>query len=169
RERGLENKWDIFQKLSEDVDRAHITHEQFVADFAREIGVPERTVWPEIRARFLLNHGLMDIVVELKKRYKVGLLSNFTHPWLSELLREYDLRKHFDEVLISSQEKMIKPDPRFFQKMLGLLGAEAAESVFIDDKQTNVDGAKNLGIHALLFTTNKQFRNDLRGIINSDK
>ena len=57
---------------------------------------------------------------------------------------------------------MIKPDPQFFQRMLDALGVEANEAAFFDDKQANVDAAEKMGIHAFLFTTNDQFRSDLR-------
>jgi epoxide hydrolase-like predicted phosphatase len=161
REKNLEEKRAVFQRLSEDVDRAYITHEQFLTAFAKEMGTPKETVWPEIKARNILNQELIALIIELKKKYKIGLLSNFTYPWISELLEEYDLRQYFDELLISSQEKMIKPDPQFFYKMLERLDVEPQEAVFADDKQSNVDGAKKLGIHAFLFTTTEQFKKDL--------
>jgi len=165
REKKLEGKKEIFERLSQDVDRASITHERFIADFAREMGVPEETVWPEIRKRFLVNNELVSLIGTLKKKHKIGLLSNFTYPWISELLKEYNLHGHFDEILISSEEKMIKPDPKFFNKMFGLLGVEPSEAVFLDDKQSNVDGALKLGMKALLFTTNDQFAKDLVDIL----
>lgn len=165
RERGPEEKRVVFQRLSEDVDRAHITHEQFVADFAREMGVSQKIVWPEIKKRFVVNNELVSLISTLKKKYKIGLLSNFTYPWISALLKDHDLSGCFDEILISSQEKMIKPDPRFFNKMFDLLGVEAQEAVFVDDKQSNVDGALKLSTHALLFTTNNRFAKDLRDIL----
>lgn len=164
-EKNLKEKGAIFQKLSEDVDRAHITHEQFLAEFARQIDVPKEKVWPEIRSRFLLNNELISLIIELKKEYKIGLLSNFTYPWIAKLLMEYNLRQYFDELLISSEERMIKPDPRFFHKMLDLLNVKAQEAIFVDDKQPNVDGAKKLGIHTFLFTSNAQFRDDLRNVL----
>jgi len=165
-ERNLDGKKAVFQKLSEDVDRAHITHQEFVTGFAREMSVAEETVWPEIKTRFLLNGELISLIVELKKQYKIALLSNFTYPWISELLKEHHLQEYFDEMLISSEEKMIKPDPQFFYKMLEALNIEPNEAVFLDDKPSNVEGAKKLGIHAFLFTTNEQFKSDLQNILN---
>jgi epoxide hydrolase-like predicted phosphatase len=162
KEKDLEGKRAIFQRLSEDVDRAYITHEQFVNAFAKEMDVPPESVWAGIQARFALNEELVLLIGQLKKKYKIGLLSNFTYPWISELLKEYDLYECFDEILISSREKMIKPDPQFFQRMLDALGVEANEAAFFDDKQANVDAAEKMGIHAFLFTTNDQFRSDLR-------
>jgi putative hydrolase of the HAD superfamily len=164
-EKGSQEKKEIFQRLSEDVDRAYITHEQFVADFAREMNVPKETVWPEIQARCALNHELISLIGELKGKYRIGLLSNFTYPWISELLKEHRLYGYFDDILISSQEKLIKPDPRFFRKMLNLLGVEPHEAIFFDDKQPNVDAARKLGILAFLFTTNHQLRIDLQNIL----
>ncbi len=163
-ERNLEGKRAIFQKLSEDVDRAAITHEYFVENFAKEMDVPVNTVWPEIESRFSPNNELLQLVGTLKERYKIGLLSNFTEPWISGLLEKYTLSPYFDEILISSKEKMIKPDPRFFHAMLDRLGVRAPQSVFVDDKQTNVDAARELGMHAFLFTTNAELRDDFRNM-----
>jgi len=159
--KDLGSKRHIFEKLSADVDRAAITHEEFLNGFAEAAGIKAEEVWPNLKERFVPNEELIANIRELKKKYKIGLLSNFTYPWLKELLDELDLYECFDHTLISSQEKIIKPDPRFFHKMLGLLGVRAEEAMFFDDKQSNIDGAQHLGIHAFLFTTNEKFKEDL--------
>jgi epoxide hydrolase-like predicted phosphatase len=162
--KDLESKKAVFQKLSEDVDRAAITHEEFLAGFAKAAGIRANEVWPKIKTKNAINKELVSLIQELKKEYKIGLLSNFTYPWLSELLEEFNLYKYFDHVLISSQEKIIKPDPRIFRKMLALLGTEAKRSVFFDDKEANVRAAEALDIHSFLFTTNEKFKKDLNAL-----
>ncbi len=108
-----------------------------------------------------MNDELVGTIRALHGIYKTGLLSNFTFPWLDELLTEYALRPHFDHVLISSLEKMIKPNPEIFHEMLRRMGVAPEEAMFFDDKAPNVDAARALGLHAFLFTDNDTFKKDL--------
>lgn len=164
RVKDLEAKRSIFQKLSEDVDSAAISHKEFIDGLADAAGASRETVWPEIKKRFSLNEELLDDIAFLKRFYKTGILSNFTDPWISELLEEYGVCKHFDEILISSSEKMIKPDPRFYHKILKVLNLQPEEAIFFDDKERNVSGAQKIGMQAFLFTTNEKFKADMESV-----
>ncbi len=52
----------------------------------------------------------------------------------------------FDQVVISSEVRLRKPDPAIFRHALDLLGLEAAECAFVDDIRPNVEAAERLGI-----------------------
>jgi HAD superfamily hydrolase (TIGR01509 family) len=64
--------------------------------------------------------------------------------------------------VLSSEVKVCKPDPEIYRILLERYHLQAAESVFIDDRQDNVAAAKDLGIHAVLFQTAQQVRRDLK-------
>lgn len=57
----------------------------------------------------------------------------------------------FDEQFYSSELGFAKPDPRFFTTILGRLAVPAGEVLFVDDVDRNVDGARQVGIHAEVF------------------
>ncbi|MFH0890697.1 MAG: HAD family phosphatase [Candidatus Liptonbacteria bacterium] len=160
----IEDRKEFFHKISEDVDSAKISHDEFLEKLSLETGRLKERVWDEIKKEIIINKDLISFVKKLKARYKVGLLSNFTHPWLSEIIAENNLWGLFDRHIISSEHKMVKPDPRIFQKILDMLGVKPEEAVFIDDRKMHTDGAKRVGLRTILFIDNVQLIEDLRGL-----
>lgn len=162
--KDIENQEEFFHKLGNQVDKGIISHEQFVNQLAEKSGVSKELIWPQVFERIVINFDLLGLIKELKKNYKIGLLTNFTYPWMEKLFEKYKLVQYFDEVLISSAYKVIKPEPEAFAKVLELLEVSKEEAVFIDDRQMHVDGAENFGIKAFLFTSNEQLKKDLQEI-----
>jgi 2-haloacid dehalogenase len=71
-------------------------------------------------------------------------------------------------IVISGEEKVCKPDPEIYRILLGRYRLLPEESIFIDDRQENLDTAKSLGIETILFRTAGQVRKDLnsKGILS---
>jgi len=67
----------------------------------------------------------------------------------------------FRDVVVSGDEKLVKPDPAIYRLALDRFGLQAADAVFVDDNAANVEGANAVGIHGLLFTGEPQLRADL--------
>lgn len=59
-------------------------------------------------------------------------------------------------MIYSFEEKMMKPDARLFQLVCERLGVLPEETVFLDDVENNVEGARSIGIHAIHFKSNEQ-------------
>jgi HAD superfamily hydrolase (TIGR01509 family) len=84
---------------------------------------------------------------------RVGLLSN-APPGRSSGARaaaRWGMDDLFDAQVFSYQVGALKPDPRTYRAALQALGVAPDEAVFIDDAPDNVDGARALGIDAILF------------------
>jgi len=95
---------------------------------------------------------LLNFIETLKPDYKLGILSDATsgaREWISEWI-DFDL---FDEVLFSYEAGMVKPNPDIYRKILGMLGATAVNTLFIDDRPYNVQAALDLGMSSFEFTT----------------
>jgi len=91
-------------------------------------------------------------------------LSNFsaeTFPWCRE---RYDVFDAFDDIVISGEVGMAKPQPEIYRLVCERNGLAPAEAVFLDDSPTNVAGAHAVGMPAHLFTTAAQARADLRAV-----
>ena len=58
----------------------------------------------------------------------------------------------FEGIVVSGEEKMGKPNPEIYQLLLNSYHLQASESIFIDDRPANVEGANHVGIHGILFT-----------------
>jgi 2-haloacid dehalogenase len=89
-------------------------------------------------------------------------LTNWSHeafPWAYE---KYDFMKQFDGIVVSGFEKVMKPDPEIYRRLIERYGINPAESAYIDDNRPNVDAAAKLGFHAIYFTSAGQLRSELR-------
>ena len=161
---NLEDRKVYFQELSVRVDNAIITNQEFVQTIAKKLQVSNEIVWKEIFKRIVINQDLLTLISQLKKNYKICLLTNYTHEWMSELIDIYKLDKYFDVKVISSLEKIVKPSKEIYLIALNLLKVKPEEAIFIDDRQHNVDGGENVGIKSLLFVSNEQLIKDLENL-----
>jgi FMN phosphatase YigB (HAD superfamily) len=60
--------------------------------------------------------------------------------------------------------RLNKPDAAIYRHSLDALGAAAAETLFVDDLEANVDGARAVGIHSIRFQTVGQFNDELAAL-----
>jgi epoxide hydrolase-like predicted phosphatase len=116
-----------------------------------------------------LDEQLIDYVRWLHKSYKTALLSNAWDNLRQVIAERWHFEDAFDTMIISAEVKLVKPDPRIFQLALDRLGVEASQTIFIDDMQRNVEGARAMGLQGIRFQTPKQMRFDLEQLIDSHK
>jgi 2-haloacid dehalogenase len=64
-------------------------------------------------------------------------------------------------VLVSGEERMIKPDPRFFRLLVERFGLTPQSTFYVDDSEANVEAARRLGFDAVRFTDPERLRRDL--------
>jgi putative hydrolase of the HAD superfamily len=95
---------------------------------------------------------------------KTGLLSNI-HPAMIAYLREnFDWLELFDFKTFSAEVRLIKPDRAIYEHTLRGLEVAAGEALFVDDREINVQAARELGIRGLRFRSVEQLRRDLMAI-----
>jgi putative hydrolase of the HAD superfamily len=88
---------------------------------------------------------------ELRRRgFRVGMISNASSE-LSGLWVESAFQPHFDAVLFSADERMMKPDRRLYARMAELLGVRPAECLFVGDgAYRELQGAAGAGMTPIL-------------------
>ncbi|HEX8366743.1 MAG TPA: HAD family phosphatase [Allosphingosinicella sp.] len=98
--------------------------------------------------------GSHDIVVELGERgVPLFAITNFSADfWPPFHERERSFFSRFRDIVVSGEEKLLKPDPALYLRALRRFGLEPAEALFVDDRAINVDGAEAVGMHGHLFT-----------------
>lgn len=94
---------------------------------------------------------LIAFIRELKQRYQTAVISNYADNLRPELTDQFAIADAFDEIIISCEEGVTKPDPRIFHLALARLKRRPQEAVFIDDFAHNVEAAKAVGIAAIHF------------------
>ena len=148
-----------YSDASHDLDMGHITDDQF---FERLSKLQGRLVTREDFEKYAeLNHAVVKIADQLHKRFKTALLSNAPSSYLRGLLNDHDLEKHFDEIIISSEVGMVKPNADIFTLALRKLNVNADEAIFIDDNEHHTNGAESLGIKSIQFTSADQLKQKL--------
>ncbi len=85
----------------------------------------------------------------LKEKYKVYGLTNWSAETFPIVFKRYSFFKLFDGIVISGEEKMIKPDKKIFELMLERYHLEAKHSLFIDDNKNNIQAAKEMGFNTI--------------------
>jgi putative hydrolase of the HAD superfamily len=93
--------------------------------------------------------------------FTIGILSNLPSPIADALRGTEGFMEHFDHVTFSCELRLFKPQAAIYEHSFRGLKVAPEETLFIDDRQENVDGARALGMHAELFTTWEEFARDV--------
>lgn len=83
---------------------------------------------------------------------KTAVLSNMPADLFEYLRSPESWLPAFDHMTFSCEVRSSKPAPEIYRHCLDGLGIAAAETLFLDDREPNVEGARKLGMQALLFT-----------------
>ena len=93
--------------------------------------------------------------------HDVTMLTNFASDTLAEARERFDFLDRPRGVTVSADIGQIKPDRAIYDHHVAAFGLEPGATLFIDDSQKNVDGAKAAGWQAVLFTDAKTLKADL--------
>lgn len=110
----------------------------------------------QLQSEFYQGDILDQNLVELIRRFRqeglrIGLLSNNILDLLTEI-EQLGLPDIFDEIVISAGIGVMKPAAAAYYKILDALHVRPENAAFIDDFQQNVEGARAVGMHGILFT-----------------
>lgn len=156
---------DLVEKAFFDASKGII--ENGIHVIAPHLGISEAE-WEEEQEKMSgFDHELLDYVDELRKTYKVGLLSNISGRGLSYYMDYSVLEKHFDDIVESAKIGFAKPEPEAYEIAADRLGVRLDECVFTDDRQGYVEGAQAVGMKTILFTSTEQFKKELTKILKT--
>ena len=145
----------IFESLP-DIQIGKHKEPGFWRDIADRLGKPlpegTETLWYDLDAKYCdVNQELISIAKKIKSEgIKIGVLSN-TEPQRGQFNRDKGLLDHFDPVILSYEVGLRKPEAGIFRHALDKLSLPARNVAFIDDHESNLESARNLGIHTHLY------------------
>ena len=99
--------------------------------------------------------GLID------KGHDVTMLTNFADDTFAEAQKRFDFLNAPRGVTVSARVGLIKPDPAIYRTHTDAFDLDPAACLFIDDSPANVQGARDCGWQAVVFTSAPQLREDL--------
>ena len=102
------------------------------------------------------NKELASFVESLRPRYKTAILSNAGSDARQTFSQHYKIDRLVDDVIISAEEKIAKPDERIYRIAVDRLGVQPEESIFVDDLLPNVEAARRFGMKAVHFLNTAQ-------------
>lgn len=106
--------------------------------------------------------GSVDILRQLKQaNYPLYGLSNYPREMFPLARAKYPFFAWFDEIMISGEVGLVKPDPAIFHLLLAKIQRTAQECIFIDDSNANVTSAQQLGFTAIQFYSSEQLAQEL--------
>jgi 2-haloacid dehalogenase len=117
------------------------------------------------------NEATVAVLAELKARgTRLYALTNWSHETFPIAQRLYRFLDQFEGIVVSGSEKLVKPDPEIYRRLLQRYDIDPARALYIDDAPKNVTAAADLGMHAWHFRDADGLRNHLvsLGLLDDD-
>jgi 2-haloacid dehalogenase len=109
--------------------------------------------------------AIEDSVQILRELHAAGIPLYGLTNWSEELFplarSRFDFLDLFEDIIVSGEEGVAKPDPRIFDILRKRVGHDLSSCIFIDDGMVNVAAAREAGLNAILFTDTGHLREDL--------
>lgn len=122
----------------------------------------DRLIEQDIRMWGDLNPAMLRWAAQIQAAgLRTAILSNMGAEMLAHLRANFAWLEDFDHLTWSCELDIIKPEPEIYRHTLEKLGVRADEALFIDDREENVEGARRVGMRALLFRDVATLRDDL--------
>lgn len=132
-----------------------------------KLGKDGSSVLDEFWAGDEVDFELVDYIRSLRLQFRTALLSNAWDNMRRVMEEEWGFSDAFDEIIISAEVGIAKPDERIYQYALRLLAVQPQEAIFVDDMLHNVAAAQAQGWHAIQFQSLSQVRQQIDLLVNS--
>ena len=96
------------------------------------------------------------------RKYTLMTINNESRELNDYRIRQFELRSLFTAFFSSCYLKLLKPQPQHYRLALDISQRSVDECLYIDDRPMNVEVARILGMHPILFTSAAQLEIDLR-------
>ena len=158
----------LYEKNRRAYDRGDLTPERYWFGFADEPGISlsanqisRLRAW-DVEMWSDLNPAMVKWLESVHLGgFKTALLSNMHADMVAKVRREIDWIKHIDFAVFSHEVKLAKPEAKIYEYCLEGLETLPQETLFIDDREVNVEAAEALGIRAVRFESVAQLRSEL--------
>ncbi len=134
----------------------------------KEASISMKKKWvQETIALFVPIPGTVKVLKQLKKKVKLGVISNQPREVIRHMNQYKSVMNAFDLKLVSCYLGLIKQfeDPRIFKLALKRAKARPEECLYIDDRAVHVETAKKLGMKGVLFESPLQLKKELEALL----
>lgn len=152
-------KEGFFHQYWPEYDRGTVDQEHIANEMSIFSGRDYAECWNFVE---FAKHSLKDIPVTqslIKKLsaqgYRLFCLSNMSIEYY-DYLKKREVFSYFEGQIISAREHVIKPEKEIYELLVKRHGIMPEETLFIDDLQSNLEAAGQLGFHTLHFTDHEK-------------
>ncbi|MFX1391041.1 MAG: HAD family hydrolase [Promethearchaeota archaeon] len=112
-----------------------------------------------------INIEVIELIKSISKSKRVRLIAlsnvNSSH-WDYILKKQWNFISYFDELILSHEIHLIKPNPKIFEYAIKKAKCKPNQIIYIDDGLNNIRSAKELGIIGIKYTTIEELKNELK-------
>ena len=152
-------------------DRGALTESELVDRMQARIGLPKReltAIIDAVRESLVEKPETVKLIRALQQRgTPLFCLSNMPASIYAHLRRCNTFWDAFRGIVISSEIRMIKPEPQVFMHLLERFNLTAEESVFVDDVEANVAAAGRVGLQTIWFKNATQCERELEQLLTA--
>lgn len=161
---------DHYYKYNDGLLYGEYTHRDIWDNFCKDIGVKlDFSLMHESFIHTPLDNDMISLVKELKKSYKIGMVTDNKKDRIDDIMDYFNLLSYFDVVSISAEYKSGKDEKDIFKGTIEKLNVDYDECVFIDNSKKNLIIPQKCGMKTILFNDEvrsiESFRQELFKLI----
>ncbi|MGZ3603698.1 MAG: HAD family hydrolase [Thermodesulfobacteriota bacterium] len=143
---------EFFQAIKERLDLS-VSFDEFVQ------------IWCNI---FVEDQEVTKIILSLKRKWRLGLVSNTDPLHFNYILSKFHVMRTFDKWILSYEVGFKKPAVQIFRKAIEWASVKPEKILYIDDAKEYVEVAGSLGIQSIHFISASQLKEELRTRLQID-
>lgn len=152
----------------EEYDRGALTFDEVLDELSRAKGCERAVAESYLREALDRQETIPQtaaLIRDLKRAgYRLYVLSNMSREFI-DFLRQSEIYALFDGDVVSCEERVVKPEPRIYEVLLERFGLDPTETLFIDDRRSNLEAAAAFGIKTFHFADAETSCARLRGML----
>ena len=168
---SFETFYHLWEASRDSYDRGDLTPQQYWLKLAEQTNTAINSEQIETLRQVEIEiwcHTYPDMLDWLKHLhaagFKTALLSNMPLDLVQYVQANCQWMENFAFKTFSAEVRLVKPDPAIYEHTLRGLGVAAADALFVDDRETNIQAARAQGIRALQFRSIAELRKDLESV-----
>jgi len=115
-------------------------------------------IWNDIFFETPLNKKMQGLLVKIKKRYKIAMISNINETHWEFLKRKMPIFEEFDKLILSYEVGFRKPAPEIYNAALRSVKSTSSAAFYVDDRADLIEAASVLGIKGVTFDGEEAFK-----------
>ncbi len=151
-------KWNVLQDAGRPIAVATAEKQAEFPDYKDEIAMYYGR-WDEMLGGEIAENT--RLVKPLSEKYNTYGLTNWSAETIPVAIERYEFFKYLKGIVVSGDEKLIKPDKKLYQVLIARYGINPAQSLFIDDNAANIQAARELGFQVILYTSGMDLEKEL--------